>query len=200
MHCIETTSEAISYLSAKDKALHKAMEQIGPISRNGDPDVFTSLISAIASQQISGKAARTIWARLEERLDGITCHSIAQTDETVIQACGLSFKKVSYMKSCAAAVLEGRLDLEKLHDMEDEEIIRDLVALPGIGVWTAEMILIFSLNRPDVLSYNDLGIRKGLMKLYHHTFIDKKRFERYRKRYSPYGTTASLYLWELAIT
>ena len=82
--------------------------------------------------------------------------------------------------------------------MSDDEVIRALSSLKGVGAWTAEMLLIFTLRRPDILSFGDLGIQRGLRMLYRHKKIDRKRFERYKKRYSPYASTASLYLWAIA--
>ena len=90
------------------------------------------------------------------------------------------------------------MDLEALHTMSDEEVCRELSSLKGVGVWTAEMLMTFSMQRPDVFSFGDLAIHRGLRMLYHHRKIDKKLFEKYRRRYSPYGTVASLYLWAIA--
>jgi len=120
---------------------------------------------------------------------------LAKTDDE-IKACGLTYRKVGYIKGICEAVSSGELDLEALADKADDEVIAELVKLNGIGVWSAEMFLIFSLYRPDVLSYGDLIIRKGIMKLYGLDDISKKDFEEYRKLYSPYGTVASLYLWD----
>ena len=108
-------------------------------------------------------------------------------------------RKAGYIKSAAEAVYSGRIDLSALHELSDEEIIHRLMALPGIGVWTTEMLLIFSLGRKDVLSYGDLAIRRGLCKLYGHKTLTKEQFARYKSRYSPYGSIASLYLWRLSV-
>ena len=98
----------------------------------------------------------------------------------------------------AERVANGGFDLAALEKMSDEEVISSLSSLKGVGVWTAEMLLIFTLRRTDVLSFGDLGIQRGLRMLYRHKEIDRKRFERYKKRYSPYASTASLYLWAIA--
>jgi DNA-3-methyladenine glycosylase II len=94
--------------------------------------------------------------------------------------------------------LSGEIDFNSLNNMSDSDIINKLTRLRGVGVWTVEMLLIFSLCRPDVVSYNDFGIRKGIMKLYQLNELNRNQFDIFRKRYSPYGTTASLYLWEIA--
>ena len=103
-----------------------------------------------------------------------------------------------YIQGIAREVASGALDLEALRHAPDEELIRELSALNGIGVWTAEMLMIFSLCRPDVLSWGDLGIRRGMALLYGDRELTRERFERRRKRYSPYGSVVSLYLWSLA--
>jgi DNA-3-methyladenine glycosylase II len=103
------------------------------------------------------------------------------------------------MKDIAEAALSGELDLNTFHTLPDDEIIKRLSSLNGIGVWTAEMLLIFSLCRPDVVSWSDLGIRRGMMNLYGLKKLGKEQFERHRRRYSPYGSTASLYLWKLSV-
>ena len=107
-------------------------------------------------------------------------------------------RKAEYIQGIARAALDGVIDFAGLKDMPDDEVVRHLSALRGVGVWTAEMLLIFSLCRPDVVSWLDLGIRKGMMLLYGKKTLTPKQFATYRKRYSPYGSVASLYLWSLA--
>ena len=109
-------------------------------------------------------------------------------------------KKARYIKEIGESVYGGALDLAAFSEMTDEEIIKRLSALPGIGVWTAEMLLIFSLQRRDVCSFGDLAIRRGMCNLYGLETLSKEQFTRYKKRYSPYGSIASLYLWELSKT
>ncbi len=198
MHIFEYGDEAVEHLTRRDKKLGAAIESIGRIEREVTPDPFASLANSIVSQQISGKAARTIWARLDEALGGVTPQSVGGAEIERIQGCGMSFRKTGYLKGLAEAVLRGKLDLEHLPGLPDEEIIATLSSLEGIGVWTAEMFLIFSLRRPDVLSWGDLAIRRGMMNLYGLKKLDKTKFERCRKRYSPYGSVASFYLWALS--
>jgi DNA-3-methyladenine glycosylase II len=192
-------AEEIGHLSARDKRLGRAIEQIGYLERRVTPDVFTALVNCIVDQQISSKAAETIWRRLTERFE-LTPASLAAADVEAIQQCGITMRKASYISGISRAVAGGDLDLGALNALSDDEVIRALSAWPGIGVWTAEMILIFSLMRPDVLSFDDLAIRRGMMNLYGHKTLTKERFARYRKRYSPYGSVASLYLWELSVS
>ncbi|MFA7124559.1 MAG: DNA-3-methyladenine glycosylase 2 family protein, partial [Sphaerochaetaceae bacterium] len=119
-------------------------------------------------------------------------------EDALLQSAGLSFRKVSYMKRTAQAIKDEIIDINRFPMMSDADIISELVKLPGIGVWTAEMLLIFSLGRQDVVSFNDFGIRKGMMKLYELFDLSKEQFMVYRKRYAPFGTAASLFLWEIA--
>lgn len=169
------------------------------IKREINPDPFAALVQSIASQQISSKAAQTVCSRLHSLPGGLTPASIMQADLTAIQQCGMSLRKAEYIKGIAEAAVSGIINFDDLHNLSDEEIIQQLSSLRGVGVWTAEMLLIFSLQRPDVVSYGDLAIRRGMMKLYGLKDLPKEKFERYRKRYSPYGSVASLYLWALSV-
>jgi DNA-3-methyladenine glycosylase II len=107
-------------------------------------------------------------------------------------------RKSAYISGIAEAVITGKLNLSELYSLSDSEIIERLVLLNGIGKWTAEMLLIFSMERPDVVSWGDLAIQRGMMKLYGLKALTKLQFDKYVKRYSPYGSVASLYLWELS--
>jgi len=189
----------IDYLKLKDKKLGAAIDQIGMIEREITPDPFVALISSVVSQQISKKAAETVWNRLATLLESITPERIAQLELAEIQSCGMSERKARYIKGIAGSALTGRVDFKGLEMLSDQEIIKTLSSLHGVGVWTAEMLLIFSLSRPDVVSFKDLAICRGMMNLYGLKELPKEKFERYRKRYSPYGSVASLYLWALSV-
>lgn len=115
-----------------------------------------------------------------------------------IQRFGTTIRKAEYIIDFAERVNSGEFDLESIKEMADEEAITELSSFKGIGVWTAEMILLHCLQRPNILSYGDLAILRGKSMVYHHKDIDKERFERYRKRFSPYCSVASLYFWEVA--
>lgn len=186
------------YLTVRDPILGQAIRRIGPIEREVIPNLFTALVNSIAGQQISGKALATVWARLCERLGEITPEAILAAGEENLRACGMSGRKAGYMLAAAQAVKDGTIHIHSLVDKSDDEIIKTLTALPGVGRWTAEMLLIFSLERPDVLAFDDFGIRKGLCLLYGLEELTRAQFEEYRARYSPYATVAGLYLWEIA--
>ena len=115
-----------------------------------------------------------------------------------LQSLGMTFRKAEYITDFAEKVHTGAFDLDAVAHMRDADAIRALSSLKGIGVWTAEMILLFCLQRPDILSYDDLAIQRGLRMVYHHRAIDRRLFEKSRRRYSPYGSVASLYLWAVS--
>ena len=186
------------YLKAKDKRLGEVIERLGHLERTVDEDLFTSVVHSIVAQQISSKALDTVWGRMLERFGSIDAERLASAEREEIQALGMSFRKAEYIRDFAEKVHSGVFDPESVREMSDEEAVRALSALKGIGVWTAEMLLLFCLQRPDILSYDDLGIRRGLRMVYRHRTVDRKLFEKYRRRYSPYGSVASLYLWAVA--
>ncbi len=188
----------VDYLKKADKKLGSAIEQIGVIKRAVEPDLFTSLAHAIVSQQISSKARNTIWRRFETRLEEITPDIIYQTPLDDLQQLGISFRKAAYIKSAADAFYTGALKPDELHTLPDEEVIIQLTKLPGIGVWTAEMLLLFTMQRPNILSYGDFAILRGMRMLYGLRDIDRERFRKYHRRYSPYAPVASLYLWQIS--
>ena len=188
---------AKKHLCERDEKLGRYIMELGNIERETTPDLFEALTNSIISQQISGKAALSIYNKLKFRSE-ITPVKIAELPEEVMRECGISQRKISYIKTAANSILTGELVPEKLKNMCDEEVIMKLEQLPGIGRWSAEMILIFSLCREDVLSYGDFGIRRGIMKLHSLEELTKKEFMRFRELYSPYGSIASFYLWEIA--
>jgi DNA-3-methyladenine glycosylase II len=188
----------IDHLKRRDKKLGRVIDRVGMIERQVMPDVFKALVHSVVAQQISRKAADTVWGRLCGSLLDITPRTVASTDVSDIQKCGLSMRKARYIKGIGAAAIQGDLDLLELREMNDDGVIETLSSLPGIGVWTAEMLLIFSLCRPDVVSWGDLAIRRGMLNLYGLKELSKKQFDRFRKRYSPCGSVASLYLWALS--
>jgi DNA-3-methyladenine glycosylase II len=108
----------------------------------------------------------------------------------------MTMKKALYIQDAAQKILNGEFNIHELAELPDDEVCKRLSSLNGIGVWTAEMLMIFSMQRKDIVSWGDLALKRGMMALYHHKELNKERFERYRKRYSPYGTIASFYLWE----
>ena len=190
--------EEIEYLKNKDKILGGVIEKIGHIERVTDTDLFSSVVHHIIGQQISTKAQETIWQRLKDELGEVNAENIYATDVSRLQSLGMSFRKAEYIKDFADKVHCGNFNLQDISEMSDEEAIKAFASLKGIGVWTAEMILLFCLQRPDIFSFDDLAIQRGLRMVYHHRKIDRKLFEKYRRRFSPYCSVASLYLWAVS--
>ena len=187
-----------AYLKAKDPKLADVIDRVGHIERAVDTDLFSAVVHHIVGQQISTKAQRTIWRRMRETYDEITSERMGDADVHALQALGMTFRKAAYIKDFAEKVNSGAFDIDAVARMPDREAIEALTALKGIGVWTAEMILLFCLQRPDILSYGDLAIQRGMRMVYRHRRMDRAKFERYRKRLSPCGSVASLYFWAVA--
>ena len=187
----------VNYLKKACPKLAVVIEEAGMLQRRVSPEPFEALVKSIVDQQISVKAAATVFSRIENLVGEMKAENfLAKTDEE-LQSCGMSFRKVGYIKGMCAAVASGELDLDGLANLPDKEVIAELVKLNGIGEWSAEMFMIFTSQRMDILSYGDLIIRKAIMKLYGLDQLSKKDFEKYRALYSPYGSVASMYLWYL---
>jgi len=185
----------INYLKTRDKKLGLVIDNLGIIRREVREDHFEALAMSIVSQQISRKAADSIWNRLLDKFSVVSAEVFAGADTDDLRKCGLSSRKSGYIKGVAEAVVNKVINFDEFSSLGDDEIISKLSSLPGIGIWTAEMFLIFSMCRMDVVSWGDLAIRRGMMKLYGLKELSKEQFEEYRKGYSPYGSIASLYIW-----
>lgn len=194
----EYGEKEINYLKARDRRLAKVIEKIGMIKREIIPDLFAALVHSIAGQQISTKAHRTVWKRVKAALGEVTPENVLKLTPEELQGAGLSFRKVAYIRSAAQKIISGEFSVERLYGMSDSEVEASLSQLEGVGRWSAQMLMLFSMCRPDILSLQDLGIQRGLRMLYGHEKITPDLFEKYRKRYSPYCSVASLYLWAVA--
>ena len=188
----------LAYLRKKDKKLSAVINRVGHIERAVDDDLFSAVVHHIVGQQISTKAQATVWARVQNALGTVDAEHVLGYGEANLQSLGISFRKAEYITDFAKKVHTGEFDLISIGEKPDEEVILELSALKGIGVWTAEMILLFCMQRQDVLSCDDLAIQRGLRMVYHHRKIDRGLFEKYRRRFSPYGSVASLYLWAVS--
>lgn len=198
MACFAYGETELAYLRSRDARLAEAIDAIGPVEREVDDDLFSSVVHQIVGQQISTKALATIWVRMRERLGIVDASHVLDAGRDGLQALGISFRKADYLLDFAERVQDGSFDLDAVAALPDEQAISALVSLKGVGRWTAEMILLFCLQRPDVLSFDDLAIQRGMRMLYHHRRITPQLFAKYRRRYSPYGSVASLYLWAIA--
>ena len=177
------SSRETDYLKSKDKTFTEIIDKIGPIERETDSDLFSSVIHHIIGQQISTKAQATIWQRMSGSFgaEGVNAESILSAGIPKLQSFGMTFRKAEYITDFARKVHCGEFDLERIPELPDDEAIKELSSLKGIGVWTAEMILLFCLQRPDIFSFDDLAIQRGLRMVYHHRKIDRKLFDKYRR-------------------
>ncbi len=183
--------------------LRALIDELGPDGlhdRAGQPaDHYGALLRSIVGQQLSTKAALAIYTRLTDRFGGRTptpSEVLADDPEELRAAAGLSRAKVSFLRSLAEHVLDGSLELERLDDLPDEEVIAELVAVRGLGVWTAHMFLMFHLRRPDVLPVGDLGIRRAIKDRYGlEDLPSPAEMERIAEPWRPYRTIACRFLW-----
>lgn len=195
----QETEAAITHLSAADPIMSSIVTKYGPMTLRATTDYFFTLVEAIASQQLASKAADTIIKRIRAlvpHMETPDAPSILAVPDDALRGAGLSWSKVRYVKDLAAHVESGQLPLEHISQMEDEEIISALVAVKGIGRWTAEMFLIFSLARPDVMAVDDYGLRAAMQTLYNLPELPKPATMReIAEPWRPYRSYASLYLW-----
>ena len=203
MNYFDYGDKEISYLSERDPVFGLAITRIGHINRPVIPDLFTAIVSNIVGQQITAKAAETVWQRISSAYASnggelFAPDELMSADPQALQSLGMSWRKVSYIQSIAKAFSDGTVEAAALAAASDDEIRKQLIKLPGIGPWTVDMLMIFSLERPDIISWHDLAIRRGLMRLHQTEELTSDQYEMYRRIYSPYGTVASLYLWEIS--
>lgn len=202
------SARARKQLAASDPTMAALIERLGKIDlatrlarrkEERPNDAYGALLRAIVGQQLSTKAARTIYGRVLDLFNGSTPspEQLLEADESDLRAAGLSGRKVEYIRDLASHVIEGELELERLDQLEDAEVIEEIVAVRGLGVWTAEMFLMFHLERPDVLSGGDLGIRKAVQIEYGlEEMPAPAKVLEIGEPWRPHRSLASLYLWE----
>lgn len=189
--------EAERYL-LKDKYLGSFVKKHRPckIRPSKKGDYFSDLVESIIGQQLSGTAANSIFNKLKRQLKGdIAAKKILTRKDKTLRNCGLSFSKINYIKNLSKKVVDGEINIKRLNESADDKIISVLTEVKGIGNWTAEMFLMFSLARPDVFPVDDLGIRKGLnimfgSKQYSRIIVNKG------SRWKPFRTCAAYYIWK----
>jgi DNA-3-methyladenine glycosylase II len=190
-------------LMRADKVLKRVMEEGGPIDpaidrRGSRPDPFEAVARAIVGQQLSTKAARSIWEKLLAQFGGETPtpEALLRKRKPTLRKAGLSNAKVEFLRDLAQHVKDGRLDFDLIKDLSDEDVIAELIEVKGVGSWTAEMFLMFHLARPDVLSVGDLGIRRAVQIQYGMEELPgPEELERIAEEWRPHRTLACLYLW-----
>ena len=202
------SAKARKALAASDPTMAALMERVGEIDiatrmkrrkEERPEDPYGALLRAIVGQQLSTKAARTIYLRVVDLFGGTTPtpEQLLEAEEEDLRGCGLSGRKTEYVRDLAAHVISGELELDRLPELGDEEVIAEIVAVRGLGQWTAEMFLLFHLERPDVLSGGDLGIRKAIQIEYGlEEMPPPKQVIEIGAPWRPHRSLASLYLWE----
>ena len=192
--------KAVKFLS-RDKDLKTQIDHFGVISLKRRRNYFKSLLRSIIHQQLSGKAATTIENRFLELYNGNqypTPEEVLKTPAEAIQNVGISRMKTEYIRGLSKIIDDGDIRLEKLSELSNDEVGNVLKEVKGIGQWTVDMFLIFSLNRPDIFPLNDLGIQKGLMLLLgRQKILSQESMLSHSKKWKPYRTLASLYLWKI---
>lgn len=198
------SATAVDHLRSRDRKLARLMDKVGPfeIRRRSSPTPFHALFSAIISQQLSGKAAHSIYQRTRALFPRgrITAPAVLDARADALRGAGLSRAKVAAVHDLAAKYADGVLpNARRLHALSDEEIIEALIQVRGIGRWTVEMLLIFHLGRPDVLPVGDLGVRKGFQVTYGRPELPTEdQLTAHGQRWRPYRSVASWYMWRAA--
>jgi DNA-3-methyladenine glycosylase II len=198
-----TFSDADEHLRSADPVLRSLMDESGPIDpkqdrRRSRPDAYEAIARAIVGQQLSTKAAASIWDKLQTAFGGRTPApaELLAADESALRGAGLSRAKVGFLRDLAIRITDGELDLGRLSELADEDVVAALIEVHGVGRWTAEMFLIFHLGRPDVLSTGDLGIRRAVERAYGLGDLPAPaELERIAEPWRPHRTLACLYLW-----
>jgi DNA-3-methyladenine glycosylase II len=198
------TPEAVEHLRAADPVMRRLIDEVGSDGlgdpRRGRPDDrYGALVRSIVGQQLSTTSARAIYGRLTDRYGGRTptpVEVLEDDPEELRAAAGLSHAKVAFLRSLAEHVVDGSLELDRLDELSDAEVTAELVAVKGLGPWTADLFLMFTLQRPDVLPVGDLGIRRAIMQRYGLAAMPTPaEAERIGEPWRPHRTLASLFLW-----
>ena len=185
----------MDYLAGKDPVMAKLIAHYGHFKRGVEQTVFSSLITHIVSQMLSNKVGAVLNGRLHALVGAYTPEGILRQTPAAIKGIGISRRKADYIVGLARGTADGRYDFDGLEGMTDAEVVAYLCQIPGVGKWTAEMIAEFTLGRLDIFSYGDAALRGGMVKAHGFKTLSKLRFERYRKKYTPYCPVASLYYY-----
>ncbi len=188
--------QAKAHLARRDKVLRKLIRSVPDADLHGRGDAFQTLCRSIVGQQISVKAAQSIWGRFAEAAGTVSPAGVVELPVEVMRACGLSGQKTLYLKDLATHFHTGAVKPRRWARMRDEAIIEDLVRVKGIGRWSVEMFLIFHLHRPDVLPVDDLGLRRAMERAYNDGEpLTKDEMRALGEPWSPWSSVATWYLW-----
>lgn len=190
--------KALKHFKKVDPLLYEIAIKVELRTLRKPEDPFIDLVESIIGQQLSGKAADTIFGRFKKLFprEQITPERIVKLDTGKIRSAGISYGKIKYIKGIAQEIKNKKLDLKSFKDLSDEEVLNELVKLKGVGIWTAEMFLMFTLARPDIFSAGDLGLQNAVVKLYKlKSKPDKNKLLEISAKWSPHRTIASRILW-----
>ncbi len=188
--------QAARELAERDAVLRGLVEKFHGLALGSRGDAFSTLARSIVGQQISVKAAQSVWERLSGRLGSVTPASVSRTRKGTLRGCGLSGQKALYIKDLALRFRDGTLDAARWHALEDEILIAELIQVKGIGRWTAEMFLMFYLARPDVLPLGDLGLRRAMQLHYNRgRALSLPRMQKIGAAWAPWRSVATWYMW-----
>ena len=183
-------------LAERDAVLRELVDRFQGLALGSRGDAFSTLARSIVGQQISVKAAQSVWNRLTERLETVAPETLSRCRAPSLRACGLSGQKTAYLKDLAKKFLDGKLDAARWHALEDEALIVELTQVKGIGRWTAEMFLMFYLARPDVLPLGDLGLQRAMRLSYNRGRpLSITRMQKIGSAWAPWRSVATWYLW-----
>lgn len=188
--------KATAHLS-KDSILAKLISKHPPFDWPKTGDIFTDMVESIINQQLSLASAASIYGRFKKLFkNSITPKNTLKLSIDQLKTVGLSRQKSTYIQNVARAIVSGELDVKNLHKLKDQQIMDQLTGIKGIGPWSANMILMFSLNRPDIFPVGDLGLRTAMSRLYKLNRENQKKMVVIARKWSPYRTLASRYLWQ----
>lgn len=198
MRIFEYGATELKALSRCDCKMAKFIACTPHIEREMDESLFSSLAHQIIGQQISNKALATIWLKVRTRFPDFVPEKVLSEGGEVLKACGTSGIKARYILGVAKSFIDGTINPAVIDKLSDSDTLLALTAIKGVGTWTGQMVMLFGLGRRDVFSFSDLALKKGLAILHGEKETTPQMFEHYRALYSPFGSTASLYLWEAA--
>ncbi|MDX2073966.1 MAG: DNA-3-methyladenine glycosylase 2 family protein [Alphaproteobacteria bacterium] len=192
----EYWDEAKTFLSKKDKVLARIIAGYEGEMMMKKGDAFYTLARAIVGQQISVKAADSVWAKFSKQAGKVTPKNILAASEKDLRACGLSGQKVAYMHSLATHFTQEKAKVKRWPKMDDDELLADITSIKGIGTWTAEMFMIFHLGRSDIFPIKDLGLQKAMFRHYHKSEkVLLGQLSARAEAWRPYRSVATWYLW-----
>jgi DNA-3-methyladenine glycosylase II len=197
---LTVSQEAMDGLHKKDKRLGAYIDSVGPLTREGITDPYEALLDCIIAQQVSSKVAITMSKRFFSKYPLGDPKTVANEPIEELRSLGFSGSKANYLQGIAKIRNEKTVDFDNLGSKSTQEIMDILLPIKGIGRWTVEMLLIFTYEKQDVLSFGDLAIRRGIERIYHKKECTKELFDTLYKRYAPYQTVASFYLWHASIS